>query len=244
MKICAVIFDIYGTLLEAGPPPADARERWQSRWKDTFADPARLTLAEFAVACEKIIAREHDTARAAGTRYPEIFWPSVAQETLPELEQLTDAERDDFLFRHAQLQRTVRLMSGAAETLALLAQRKVILGLASNCQPYTLRELDRSLSAARLERSIFMQELCFFSFALGFSKPDPRVFRLLRDRLQTRGVSPDKTLVVGDRLDNDVEPAETQGFQTWLLAAAPLSGKRNSGGWPALHRHLSALMAS
>jgi FMN phosphatase YigB (HAD superfamily) len=244
MKLRSVIFDIYGTLLEVGPSPADARERWQSLWKDALAGPARLSLAEFAVAGEKIIAREHGTARAAGARYPEIFWPAVANEALPELERLTDAERDHFLFEHAQLQRTVRLMPGAAETLALLAERKVMLGLASNCQPYTLRELDRGLSAARLDRSIFTQELCFFSFALGFSKPDPRVFRLLQDCLQTRGVSPGEALMVGDRLDNDVEPAEAQGFQTWLLATAPLSGKRNSGGWPVLHRHLSALMAS
>jgi FMN phosphatase YigB (HAD superfamily) len=234
MKIRAVIFDIYGTLLEVGPPPADVEARWEFLWKNTLAVPARLTLAEFAVACEKIIVREHDTARAAGTRYPEILWPSVAQEVLPELKRLTDAERDDFLFRHSQLQRTVRLMAGAAETLALLAERKVMLGLASNCQPYTLRELDGGLSAAKLDRSIFMPELCFFSFVAGFSKPDPQVFRRLRDRLQTHGVSPGETLVVGDRLDNDVEPAETQGFQTWLLAAAPLPGRRDSGGWSAL----------
>jgi len=242
MKIRAVIFDIYGTLLEVGPPPADARERWERLCKDRLPGPARLTLDAFMAECEKIIAREHDAARTTGVRHPEIFWPSVAQEAFPELERLPDAGRDDFLFEHAQLQHTVRLMPGAATTLATLVEKKIVLGLASNCQPYTLRELDQNLSAAKLVRSIFAHELCFFSFVAGFSKPDPRVFRWLQDRLQTRGIPPGETLMVGDRPDNDIEPAETQGFQTWLLSAAPFPGKHAGGGWPALDRHLSTLL--
>ena len=242
MKIRAVIFDIYGTLLEVGPPPADARERWERLCKDRFGRPARLTLDAFMAKCEKIIAREHDTARTAGVRHPEILWPSVAHEALPELERLPDARGDDFLFEHAQLQRTVRLMPGAATTLATLAERRIVLGLASNCQPYTLRELDHDLSGAKLDRSIFTHELCFFSFVAGFSKPDPRVFRWLRDRLQLRGVPPSETLMVGDRHDNDIEPAEKQGFQTWLLAGAPFPGKHAGGDWSALDSHLSTLL--
>src|SRR5205814_4184118 len=140
MKLRALISDIYNTLLEVGPPPADAAERWEFLWEDMLADPARLTLEEFAAACENIIAREHDSAIQVGVQNPEIYWPAVAKEALPELARLAESARDEFMYQHAQLQRTVRLMPGAGEVLSKLQETTILLGLASNCQPYTLRE--------------------------------------------------------------------------------------------------------
>src|ERR1043166_8570823 len=155
MKLRAVIFDVYQTLFEIGPPPADAAHRWDSLWEDVLADPPRLTLEEFALECDALIKREHAAAVQAGVQNPEIYLPAVAKEALPELARLSETERDEFLFRHAKLQRTVKLMSGAAETLWDLARRDILLGLISNCQPYTLRELDGALSAGELHRGIF-----------------------------------------------------------------------------------------
>jgi FMN phosphatase YigB (HAD superfamily) len=244
MKPRALISDIYNTLLEIGPPPADAAERWEFLWEDMLADPARLTLEEFAAACEKTIAREHDSAFRVGVQNPEIYWPAVAKEALPELARLAERERDEFLYQHAQLQRTARLMPGAGEVLGKLEETGVLLGLASNCQPYTLRELDAALATAKLSLAVFKPELCFFSFAAGFSKPNPHAFRLLRAELQVCGISPAETLFVGDRLDNDLEPARAHGFQTWRLAVAPPSDGHAGGDWSVLGRHLASRSAS
>ena|SRR5437867_3289791 len=239
MKLRAVIFDIYHTLFEIGPPPADAAQCWESLWEDALADPPRLTLEEFAAECEKIIQREHAAAAQAGVQNPEIYWPAVAREALPELARLGETEGDEFLYRHAKLQRTVKLMPGAAETLAELALRHILLGLISNCQPYTLRELDSALSIGQLQRAIFNAEVCFFSFKAGFSKPNPHAFRILAARLQACGVTTAETLVVGDRPANDLEPAQAQGFQTWLLTAAPSADGLSAGDWALLRRHLA-----
>ena len=59
MRIRAVIFDVYHTLLEIGPPPLDAAERWEFLWEDTLADPARLSAMRAA-------ARSAANADAAG----------------------------------------------------------------------------------------------------------------------------------------------------------------------------------
>jgi FMN phosphatase YigB (HAD superfamily) len=244
MKPRALISDIYNTLLEVGPPPADAAERWKFLWEDLLADPARLTLEEFAAACEKIIAREHESAIRVGVQNPEIYWPVVAKEALPELARLAERESDEFLYQHAQLQRTVCLMPGAGEVLGKLEETRVLLGLASNCQPYTLRELDDALASAKLSRAVFKPELCFFSFAAGFSKPNPHAFRLLRAQLHACGISPADTLLVGDRLDNDIEPARSHGFQTWRLTAAPPIDGPGGGDWFVLGRRLAARVAS
>lgn len=232
MKASALIFDIYKTLIEVGPPPADAGARWTALCEATLGRPGPIGLEEFARRCDSVIAREHAAARAVGVQFPEIFWPDVACEAFAPLQALAREALDDFLFRHAQLQRTLRLMRGAGAVLRELVERRVPLGLISNSQPYTLRELDAALKDAGLERSLFRPDLTFLSFQHGFSKPNPHAFRILAIRLAAIGISVSETLVVGDRMDNDIEPARAQGWQTWQLRTGDaISGNETAGDW-------------
>jgi FMN phosphatase YigB (HAD superfamily) len=231
MNIRAVIFDIYGTLLEVGPPRPDARMRWELLWQARLNVEPRFSLEGFSADCERVIAREHAAARKRGIAHPEIYWPEVVSEVLPEFAHLPENERSDFRFYHAQMAHTVRLMPGAAEVVRLLLEAQVRLGLASNCQPYTLRELETTLAGVNLSRKLFTPDLCFFSFEHGFSKPDPHVFQILTARLAVLGILPGETLMVGDRLDNDIEPAKVHGCQTWQLTASPTEGGTVSGDW-------------
>ena len=237
MNIRAVICDIYNTLLEIGPPPPDVEARWTKLCRGVTGHEPRTGLNAFGTACETVIAREHATARRAGIAHPEIFWPVVVCEALPELARLKPKQFGRFLMAHASLQRSVRLMPGAAGVLRALSRNKILLGLASNSQAYTLAELHASLAGARLRSKIFQAGLSFLSFEAGFSKPDPHVFRWLTARLRGFGIAANEALIVGDRLDNDLEPAQAQGFRTWHLTAAP-STWPTAGDWQALSRHL------
>jgi putative hydrolase of the HAD superfamily len=50
---------------------------------------------------------------------------------------------------------------------------------------------------------------------VGLAKPDPRLFAYAVERARCR---PDEAVYVGDRLDNDIRPAQTAGLRTlWLL---------------------------
>ena len=240
MKIRAVIFDLYNTLLEVGPPSADAKECWTRLWKKHLGSEPRLALREFSARADAVIARQHAAAKAAGISHPEIFWPDVAREVIPELASLSEAQRDEFFHEQTCLWHTTRLMPGAGDFLSELRRRPVLLGLASNSQPYTLRELDAALANVNLTRGLFQPDLCFFSFAHGFSKPDPHVFRLLAARLTVRAISAAETLMVGDRLDNDIEPARAQGWRTWLLATPGGASGAQGGNWHALAAWLRA----
>lgn len=237
MKIRAAIFDIYGTLLQVTSPPPDAQARWELIWEDRLKTRPRLNLEQFSAECERAIASEHAEARKRGILHPEVYWPAIVSMVLPEFADLSEIQRSDFRFYHAPMAHTVRLMPGAAEALILLRDLSVRLGLASNSQPYTLRELDLTLSGASLSLTIFEPTLCFCSFQHGFSKPDPHVFRLLTARLRAFGISPVETLVIGDREDNDIIPAQTQGFQTWWLHAART---RDGGDWHELLVYLKS----
>jgi FMN phosphatase YigB (HAD superfamily) len=237
MKIRAVLFDIYNTLLELRPPPVDGEARWVALWLETFGGPPRFDLGGFGAACDVIIAREHAAARAAGIAFPEVYWPDVVAEVLPELARLPAKSPASFMLRHACLMHSVQLHPGAANALRSLHERGVLLGLASNCQPYTLAELEAEFRPAGLRTDILHPALRFLSFEHGFSKPDPHVFRVLAARLRLFGVTASEALVVGDRLDNDIEPARAQGFQTWQLAAAS-SPSPPAGGWESLTKYL------
>jgi len=236
MKPRALLFDIYKTLLEVAPAPADAPARWRELCAAHRCDDAS-DLDAFARATREVIDREHAAARIAGVAHPEIYWPCVAVAAMPALGALDGAALDDFLFHHAQLQRTVRLMPGAAEALRGFQCGGFIFGIASNSQPYTLRELDAALGGHGLERGMFCGDLTFLSFEAGFSKPDPHVFRWLRARLAARGIRAEEAMMIGDRLDNDIEPSRAQGFQTWHLTPASGDGEA-TGTWGQLAARL------
>jgi len=232
----AVICDIYGTLLEVGPPPPDAGARWDLLWEDRLKTAPRLSLEQFSAECDRIIAAEHAAARARGISCPEVYWPAVVSAVLPEFAHLSEPERSEFRFYQAQMAHTVRLMPGVGDALRALRHSVRVLGLASNAQPYTVRELDMALAGVGLSRDLFIPNLCFLSFEHGFGKPDPHVFQMLTARLRALGIAAQETLLVGDRLDRDIEPARACGWRTWQLTTE-LEGM-DSGPWPALLQRL------
>jgi FMN phosphatase YigB (HAD superfamily) len=238
MNIRAAIFDIYGTLLEVGPPPPDADLRWQGLCRDLLHIEPPLSRLEFSVASSKVIARHHAAARARGIPWPEVHWPSIVAEVVPELAQLPRHDQGEFFFHPIQPGHTTGMTAETAATLRWLKDRECLIGIASNAQAYTLRELQEALSTHGLEMDLFERDLCFWSFEHGFSKPDPHVFQILTARLAALGISPPETLMVGDRLDNDITPAKAYGWQTWQLAAKENGGGRG-GTWHQLSRHIS-----
>jgi FMN phosphatase YigB (HAD superfamily) len=239
MKLRAILFDIYGTLLEVAPPPQDVEKLWRELWRETFGIEPRVRLGQFKAACDAVVAREHGAARAAGVAFPEVFWPDIVGEALPESLRLRGEVRRAFMRGHARLTHTVQLVRGAVGVLRQLHERDVLLGLASNSQPYTLPELEAEFAPSGLSVGIFHPSLRYLSFENGFSKPDPHVFRLLAARLRALGVQAGESLMVGDRLDNDIEPARAQGFQTWQMTAEPAKGP-NAGNWKQLGEFLLA----
>ena len=224
MRIRAAIFDIYGTLLEVGPSPADAAARWTHAWLATLGIAPRLGLAEFTDGCSQFVAAEHAAARERGIAFPEVYWPDVVETMLPEFARLPASARASSPVYDAGFLHTVRLMPGATAALCAAQTASLRLGLASNCQPYSLRELGDALAAAGLPRKPFDPRLSFLSFEHGFSKPDPHVFRLLTARLRTLGIAPGEAVMIGDRTDNDLDPARACGWQTLAVGTEPAAG--------------------
>jgi FMN phosphatase YigB (HAD superfamily) len=152
----------------------------------------------------------------------------VVAEVVPKLAILPGPAREEFLVRQIRTAHTTRMTADTAAALRWLRARPCRLGIASNAQGYTWRELQESLAAHGLGMDLFEADLCFWSFQHGFSKPDPHVFQILTARLAPHGIPPQEILMVGDRLDNDIGPARAHGWQTFQAGADP------AGHWTGL----------
>jgi HAD superfamily hydrolase (TIGR01549 family) len=70
-------------------------------------------------------------------------------------------------------------------------------------------------------------EVVAFSEEQGAYKPDPQLFR---HALRLAGMAPEESLMVGDRLDNDIVPAASLGMATaWVRWP-----RRAAKGWPTV----------
>jgi FMN phosphatase YigB (HAD superfamily) len=118
-----------------------------------------------------------------------------------------------------------------ARALRALHHAGCVFGIASNAQDYTIGELGGALAQHGLSLEWFQPDLCFWSYEHGFSKPDPHVFQFLSTRLLRRGIAPAETVMVGDRIDNDIQPARVFGWKTWQVANPRHDG---DGSWEDL----------
>ncbi|HEY6675490.1 MAG TPA: HAD family hydrolase [Terrimicrobium sp.] len=232
----AIIFDVYKTILDVGEAPLDAEKRWRNLLVQTLGSTLDVGLDELANRCAGIVREDHSEARGRGIDHPEVNWPTVMKRALPILNSLSEAKLANFIFHHAQLSRTLKLTPSCGSLLRRCVQSGILLGIASNAQAYTLRELQVALKKARLDLAIFQADLTFWSFQHGFSKPDPYVFQTLRARLLNRRIASAETLMVGDREDNDLLPAETIGWRRWQFSHC--SENANRGNWESLARFL------
>lgn len=110
------------------------------------------------------------------------------------------------------------LYADARPCLAALTQQGLYVGIAGN-QP---------LSAGPMLTSFGLDtKLILTSTELGVDKPAPEFFRLMLERA---GLDAGDVLYVGDRVDNDIVPANAYGIRTALLERGPWG--RNHGHLP------------
>lgn len=93
---------------------------------------------------------------------------------------------------------------GMEVVFCTLKDRGMKLGIAAN-QPVGMQA---KLTSAGFDRFF---DHCVMSDELGLRKPDPRLFLAVCEAL---GVEPADSIMVGDRIDNDVAPARALGMKT------------------------------
>lgn len=245
MRLSAVVFDIYGTLLVSSSGDVDQMnlltanlERAISIARYKFKDEKQKgeLLEELLADLVDSVKQEHDITRRGGVPYPEVdivrTWEKLVQKSIRN-HQIEKSQKSDIrvlAYAFELFSNLIYPMPGMKEIIEFLDRRKIPLGIVSNAQSYTIGFMNYFLNGKfRIGTGIepFDPDLCVFSFQQGKAKPDSALYRKLLGPLKDKyGVQPGEVLFVGNDMLNDIYPAASVGFRTALFA-----GDRRSLRW-------------
>lgn len=244
--IRVVLWDVYGTLcgVELGDleKTLEDDERLLAAAKAIIGEfslqeplkrmrPDQLCEITLRDLYRQMIEDSHLRSLATGVEYPEVvieqIWLAILQVCVenglapPENEPpLHTAYRWAYFFDWS-VQRNY-LYRGVGATLSRLKQAGLIQGIISNGQFYTPLQLRRllreDLDKSDLElEEYFSEPLVLFSYEMGFSKPNPRVFSRALEVIKRQGIAPEEILYVGNDMLNDIWAASRWGIRTVLF---------------------------
>ena len=232
--IRAILFDVYGTLVDSGAGPLQLgdemvlKRRMTGILRQAGFSPCCLHAGAYVLDAwrEKILIA-HQAAHVNGIDYPELDIRHIWRQVLCLSIQrgwIKGTVNANVITRIALefegVQNPVALMPGIENALALLRQRGIKMGIVSNAQFYTPLIL-QVLFGASLARIGFDRSLCIWSYRLGRAKPSPDLLNLaLKRTRQKYGLKPREVLVVGNDWINDLAPARRAGCRTALLAGS------------------------
>jgi len=221
--IRAVLFDIYGTLIISGSGDVGS-DRLDHRRKSLVET---LDLFELELLCEvgeatdkftDVIRSEHEQARGAGVRYPEVDFREIWSAVLPAIANNSDAvDIEAFAIEFELRVNPTWPMPSASGVLDQLRQRDLMLGIVSNAQFFTPLLFD-ALFDRSLEDLGVSPELTYFSYEHRQAKPGTELYDLAKSKLGDLGIAANQVLYVGNDMLNDVTPASQVGFRTALFA--------------------------
>ena len=216
-----ILFDVYGTLICPHVGDLDDQARLASGEASFVATAKRFGFSQdVGISWHRwffeAIAREHLELKDKGIAPAEVQVDKIWAELLARVgDKPSSSEAQRVAAYREMMANPVRPFSGAAETLKQLKEGQMRLGIVSNSQFYTMPILGLNLELD--PNNIFEPELTFLSFRLGFSKPSPYFFRLVRTTILHLGFRPEEVLVVGNDYENDVAAAEAHGLQALLF---------------------------
>jgi putative hydrolase of the HAD superfamily len=223
VKIRALLFDIYGTLLISGTGDIGiaARQPEAIGMKGILSESGITTQnGDIGISVQQELERNieecHQELRQLGVDYPEVEIRNIWRKTLSDVES-----GDDFIemlaLRHELAVNPVWPMPGFPEIISRLNSAGFRTGIVSNAQFYTPIILE-ALTGQTLSQIGFENSLCAWSFELARAKPSPEVFKKPLARLAADGISPSEVLYIGNDMLNDVAAASINGCVTALFA--------------------------
>jgi hypothetical protein len=188
--------------------------------------------AEYLGQLYRNVLSEHRLAPSGGEKHPEISSERIWEALIKKLfvkdykfdagfyGSLNEFSRKVAYFFHASLQATA-CYAGAAAALRGLHEAGVSQGLVADTQCFTMVQLQRGLAPQDEQLradQVLETELCALSHEHKVRKPSERLFRLVLEALEKRGLAPPQVLHIGSRICRDIAPARKLGMRTALFA--------------------------
>ena len=196
--IRAVLFDIYGTLLD-GPRHADRQQRMEEV-ANRFGLPTDFRID---LAFDRAVATSHEESPHP---HPEVDVREIWATIFPGLQ-----DPDRFSLAMEEAVHPVSVLPEGELMFRQAIDSGLAVGFVTNAQAYTRILLQRHFpglwNASR-------PDLMAFSYEHRISKPDLRLFRVPLKRLHEEGIRDHEVLMVGDSEENDIRPARRIGLRT------------------------------
>jgi putative hydrolase of the HAD superfamily len=204
-----ILFDAVGTLIYPDPPVAAAYLAVGRRFGSHLAEEevrGRFTGA---------VARFHTRGEPTSEDLEQARWRQIVSAVFHEQPENGEAIFAE-LWRHFADPAHWRLFDDVSATLATLRECGYRLGIASNFDHRLLKVADAYPALADIEN-------VFVSSDVGFTKPNPRFFEVVQQRL---AASADEIVLVGDDWLQDIEGGRAAGWRAIYLdrKAATSSG--------------------
>jgi putative hydrolase of the HAD superfamily len=214
----ALLFDVYGTLFcsaagDIGDGQTGGGQTGCGRL-DGLAASWGLGGKELRRYFRDRVAEIH-AALKAKTAYPEVRVEEIWGRFLESRGAGGDA--GELALRYELAVNPASPMPGAPETIRRLRALGLVLGIVSNAQFYTPL-LFKAFFGGFPEELGFDPGLVFYSFEMGEAKPSPRFYAAAAAGLASRGLKPERCLVVGNDMLNDAAAAMKAGFRAVLFA--------------------------
>ena len=200
MKYRAVVFDLFGTLVDNTSFVGNPSEEWR-RQQDEMAAAVGAEAEAFRRVWDLLLQ-----PRMTGV-FPTV---EACVEHVCDLLQLPvrgEQIRAAAAIRIEYMRTWLVPRPDAVATLAGLKAAGYRIGLISNCIPDVPLLWDGTALAAHVDAPIF-------SSAVGLAKPDPRIYRLACERL---GVAPEQSLFVADGEGGELAGAAAVGMTPVLI---------------------------
>lgn len=241
IKIKAVLFDIYGTILISGSGDISiAKENGDSINLRSISKgldiifPTNETI-EIKQHLHKYIKHSHSLSLKNNILSPEVDITNVWANVLNELNNnnLINCNIDiklisQLAIRYELATNPIWPMKRAKETLNKIYSKGIPIGIVSNAQFYTPLSLEALLDC-NLSNWNIKEENSGWSYIEGCSKPNESIFSKPINWLNKNGIENSEILYVGNDMLNDVYTASILGLKTALFAGDERSLRLREG---------------
>ncbi len=214
----AIIFDVYGTLfMSASGDISIAHKNSQvSAQLEALLEKYEISLspAQLSDLLFHAIESDHAAKKNTGIDFPEVEIDGILMQVLQTVDTAT-ARR--FSVEYEMIINPVYPMPNLVETLKILKNKNIPMGIISNAQFFTPHVFDLFCNDFP-EKLGFDPDLTFYSYEYGYAKPSVFLFEQAVRQLPKKGLNPVDVLYVGNDMLNDIYTAHTIGFQTCLFA--------------------------
>jgi putative hydrolase of the HAD superfamily len=202
-----VLFDAVGTLIYPAPPVAEVYFELAQRFG------SRLSVVEIRQRFGAALVANSSVPAPTNESLEHERWQRIVAAVIDDAPDSIEVVFEQ-LWRHFSQPQHWRLYADVPAALAALAQRGLRLGIASNFD-------GRLKTIVHGHPALAACDAVFVSSEIGYSKPDPRFFQGVEERL---GVLPAQIALIGDDEVADVQGATSAGWRAIRIDRAGESG--------------------